>query len=204
MAIAIPEADRLAAALAKRMGRTTFTARELADELVASDSPAELLTALEDALARAAEADETEPLDEALWGSAPGEHELADIRRTAQQAQQEALGLVLADALTRQQAAELLGISPQAVSKRHAAGSLVALARGREQHFPAWQFHEGATLPGLAEVIAAYPGGALSLSTWATTPNPDLEGRSPERTLTRRGGVEQVLAAIEAITAAAW
>ena len=97
-----------------------------------------------------------------------------------------------------------MGISPQAVSKRHRAGTLIALPRGRVIFFPAWQFHDGSTLPGLAEVVAAYPGGALSLSTWAVTANADLDGRTPAPTPARRGGEEQVLAALEAITPDAW
>ena len=98
----------------------------------------------------------------------------------------------------------MLGISPQAVSKRHATGALVALPRGRELYFPAWQFADGAAVPGLADVIAAYPGSPLALSTWATAPNPDLDRATPAQMLTRRGGVERVLEALESISSAAW
>jgi hypothetical protein len=202
--VATPEARRLAAELVKRLGKESFTAGELAAELVAVDQPMELITALEDALTSAAAANEPDELDEALWGAAPTAEDLARARKVAQRAQREALQAVLAGALTRQDAAELLGVSPQAVSKRHAAGGLVAIARGREQFFPAWQFHDGAVLPGLAAVIRAYPGSALALSTWATTPNPDLDGLTPERALTRPAGAERVLAAIDAIGAEAW
>jgi len=202
-AIRTPEADRLAAELAKRLGDKPLTAREVAAQLVATDSPAELLEALDDALARAAAVEE-QPLDEALWGPPPGTQELAQARRVKQHAQDEALSGVLADALSRAQAASLLGISPQAVSKRHAAGALVALSRGRELYFPAWQFADGAALPGLTDVIAAYPGSPLALSTWAVTANTDLDRATPAHMLARRGGVERVLEAIEAISAAAW
>jgi hypothetical protein len=199
-----PEVDRLAAELEKQLGEGPFTPRELALKLVLAQCSVELIGAFDDALARAAAADEPDVLDDTLWGPPPTDEQLADARRVAQRAQQEALAAVLADALTRQQAADLLAISAQAVSKRRDAGTLVALARGRELHFPAWQFHDGAALPGLADVIAAYPGTALSLSTWATTPNADLDGLTPAQALTRRGGVERVLAAAEAISAAAW
>ena len=177
------EAVRLAAELKKRLGDGPLTARELAERLVATDNPAALIAAFDDALARAAAADEADEVDHSVWGSPPDDARLAEARRVAQRAQQEALSAVMADALTRQEAAELLGISPQAVSKRHAAGALVALTRGRELHFPAWQFHEGATLPRLAGVIAAYPGGALSLSTWAVTPTADLDALAPAHAL---------------------
>jgi hypothetical protein len=202
-AVRTPEADRLAAELTKRMGDRAFTARELAAELVAADSPASLIEAFDDALARAATV-EAQPPDERLWGAAPSAEELAQARRVAQRAQHEALSGVLAEALSRQEAATLLGISPQAVSKRHAAGALVALARGRELQFPAWQFADGAALPGLADVISAFPGSPLTLSVWAKTPNPDLERATPAQMLSRRGGVERVLEAIESISPAAW
>jgi hypothetical protein len=201
---ATPESRRLAAELVKHLGKESFTAGELAAELVAVDRPVELITALEDALSSAAAADEPDELDPGLWGPAPTDEELAQARKVAQAAQREALQAALAGALSRQEAAELLGISPQAVSKRHAAGGLVAIARGREQYFPAWQFHEGAVLPGLAAVIRGYPGSALSLSSWATTENTDLDGLTPERMLTRAGGRERVLAAIDSLSADAW
>jgi hypothetical protein len=201
---ATPESRRLAAELVKRLGKESFTAGELAAELVAVDRPMELITAFEDALSSAAAADEPDELNERLWGSAPTEEDLAQARKIAQLAQRDALQTVLAGALTRQEAAELLGISPQAVSKRHAAGGLVAIARGREQYFPAWQFHEGAVLAGLAAVVRAFPGSALALSSWATTENTDLDGFTPERMLARLGGRERVLSAIDSISAEAW
>lgn len=202
-AIRTPEADRLAAELAKRLGDKPLTARELAAQLVATDSPAELIDAFDDALARAAAIDE-QTLDETLWGAPPSASALAQARRVRQRAQDEALVGVLADAHSRAQAAALLGISPQAVSKRHAAGRLVALSRGRELYFPAWQFADGAALPGLAAVLAAYPGSPLALSTWAVASNPDLDRATPAQMLARRGGVERVLETLEALSAAAW
>ena len=198
------EAVRLAAELKKRLGDGPLTARELAERLVATDNPAALIAAFDDALARAAAANPRRCGRARRSRPPPDDARLAEARRVAQRAQQEALSAVMADALTRQEAAELLGISPQAVSKRHAAGALVALTRGRELHFPAWQFHEGATLPRLAGVIAAYPGGALSLSTWAVTPTADLDALAPAHALARRGGPQRVLAVIDAIGTAAW
>jgi len=53
-------------------------------------------------------------------------------------------------------------------------------------------------------VIAAYPGGALSLTSWATSPSPDLDGATPAQTLTHRGGPARVLDALQALTPAAW
>jgi hypothetical protein len=198
------EAERLAEELVRRFGDEPIAARDLAAELVSEDSPLALIGALDDALSRAAAADERDELDDALWGPAPTDQQLAEARQIARSGLDEALERALADALTRDQAARRLGISPQAVSKRLAAGGLVALSRGRSKRLPAWQFHEDDVLPGLPDVIAAYPGSALSLTTWATSPSADLDDVMPAQALTRRDGVPRVLAAVQALTASAW
>jgi hypothetical protein len=198
-----PEAVRLADELVKRLGAGPLTPRELAAELVAADTPVALIGAFDDALSRAA-AGEADELDDSLWGPAPTDQELAEARRVAQGALDEALERALAGALTREEAARRLGITPQAVSKRLAAGRLVAVARGRVKRFPRWQFHEDGVLPGLAQVIAAYPGGALSLTAWATSPSADLDDATPAQALARRGGVARVLAALQAVGPDAW
>ncbi len=97
-----------------------------------------------------------------------------------------------------------LGITPQAVSKRVASGGLLALRRGRVNRLPAWQFYEDTVLPGLKQLISTYPGGALSLTIWATSPSPDLDGTTPAQVLARRGGPSRVLEAARALTPAAW
>ena len=199
-----PEATQLANELKKHLGAKPLTPQKLASELVALDAPTDLLAALEDALSRAAAAREDDELDDTLWGLPPTEPELAAARGRAQAAVNDALKTALSDALSREEVGRRLGISPQAVSKRLAAGGLVALSRGREKRFPAWQLHEDGVLPGLAEVIRAYPGTPLSLTAWATAPSADLDGRTPAETLTRRDGVQRVLDAARALTPAAW
>jgi hypothetical protein len=203
-ATAIPEAERLADELVKRFGESPLTVRELAAELVAGDAPVALIGALEDALSQTAAAEEHDQLDETLWGPAPAHQELADAQRAAYTALEDAMHNALSGALSREEAARRLGITPQAVSKRLAGGRLLALRRGRVRWFPAWQFHEDGTLPGLEQVIAAYPGSALSLTSWATSRSPDLDGQTPAQTLTRRGGLTRVLDAQRALTATAW
>ncbi|MBA2713352.1 MAG: hypothetical protein H0U55_07345 [Rubrobacteraceae bacterium] len=55
------------------------------------------------------------------------------------------------------QAAELLGITPQAVDKRRRAGKLLALPVGRAYLYPVWQFDErGGVLAGLEEVLGSF------------------------------------------------
>jgi hypothetical protein len=51
--------------------------------------------------------------------------------------------------------AEVLGISPNGVRKRARRGALLALPRGKQQVFPAFQFDldDRRVVPGLAEVL---------------------------------------------------
>jgi hypothetical protein len=199
-----PEVSRLAGELRRQFGSEPLTVTALASELFDGDKAVAVLAAIEDALARATAADETDDLDEALWGLPPTDDEVADARRAGQAAVNEALPVALTGALSREEAAERLGISPQAVSKRLAARALVALSRGRTRWFPAWQFHEDGVLPGLADVIDAYPGTPLALTMWATTPSSDLDGAAPADVLVRRGGSARVVAAAHALSADAW
>jgi hypothetical protein len=203
-ATATPEAERLAEELIKRLGDGPLTARELVAELVGGETPVALIGAIEDALARSAAADENDELEEALWGPRPTDEELFDAQQSAHTALEHALRDALAGALTREQAARRLGVTPQAVSKRLAAGALVALRRGRGWRFPDWQFGDDDTVAGLSEVIARYPGSALSLTVWATSPSADLEGATPAQALSRRGGLGRVLETVQALTPAAW
>jgi hypothetical protein len=199
-----PEAERLADELVKRLGEGPLTPRELAAELAAEEAPTALIGAFDAALSRTAAAEETDQLDEVLWGPSPTDNELADARRASYMTLKGAMHDALSGALTRDQAAERLGMTPQAVSKRVASGGLLALRRGRVSRLPAWQFYEDTVLPGLKQVISTYPGGALSLTIWATSPSPDLDGATPAQILTRRGGLSRVLDAVQTLTPAAW
>jgi hypothetical protein len=199
-----PEIARLAGELRRQLGDDAITVEVLAEEIFNGDKGARVLAAIEDALGRATAAEEPDALDEMLRGPRPTDEEVIAARRAGQAAVNEALGVALADALSREEAAERLGISPQAVSKRLAAGALVALSRGRARWLPAWQFHDDGVLPGLSDLIAAYPGTALSLTSWATSPSADLGGATPAEAMARRGGPERVVAAAHALTADAW
>jgi excisionase family DNA binding protein len=187
-------------------GWPEFTIPELAEELGRVEVDVDLLAAFRAALDIVIDdrAPAEDPADTAVWGPAPSPDQLALARERGDGARREALGAVLADALTRDQVAQRLGISAQAVSERLKAGTLTALRRGREWRFPAWQFGDDAALPALREVIAAWPGTTLSLSTWALRSSPDLSGRSPAQELARRGGATAVLELVEAIDPAGW
>ncbi len=199
-----PEVARLAGELRRQFGSEPITVTALASELLDGDTAAVVLAAIEDALARSAAAGAPHELDESLWGAPPSDDEVVAARGAGQTAVNDALTVALDGALSREEAAHRLGISPQAVSKRLAARALVALSRGRTRWFPAWQFYEDGVRPGLGEVIDAYPGTPLALTIWATTPSADLDGASPADVLVRRGGVARVLAAAHALSAEAW
>lgn len=184
--------------------RPGITVREIADELAQVEDVDVILHALRDMeLVVFRPVRPADTLDEA-WGPAPSERELAEAQRIAELARESALTSALAGALTRERAAERIGVTPQAVSERLKAGKLIGLRRGREWRFPAWQFADEGTLPLLDALIDAWPGTSLALSTWAVTPSVDLDGRTPAQALMRRGGPERVLELARALGAAAW
>ena len=56
--------------------------------------------------------------------------------------------------ITSHQAAELLGISRQAIDKRRKQGNLLAVSVGRRGYFyPVWQFSDDGVLPGFEPVM---------------------------------------------------
>jgi hypothetical protein len=142
-------------------------------------------------------------LDPAGWGGAPDAHEVrAAAAANAVRLARERAG-VAADALSREDVAELLGVSSQAVSNRIRQDRLVALRAGRRWLLPAWQFDPESVdpmLPGIADLLGAWPGSPVALSRWATTPSRDLDGRTPAAAL-GDGQVREVVAAARAIGA---
>ena len=107
---------------------------------------------------------------------------------------------VLAQSITRAEAAQLLRISDQAVSDHLTAGDLVGLKDGRVWRLPAWQFNADTAhgwLPGIAQLRTHFPGGPITLTTWATTPNVDLGDQTPAARLAA-GNLDQVLLAVPA------
>jgi excisionase family DNA binding protein len=145
-------------------------------------------------------------LDESLWGPGPSTQ---DVRTAALQGLKEAFvgrRELLDTSLSRTEAAELLGVSSQAVLDRLTDGELIGLKDGREWRIPMWQLHAGAPrgfLPAIAELRRVFPGGLVALSRWATTPHADLGDLTPADALAA-GRVDQVIAAATAATAAAW
>jgi hypothetical protein len=99
-------------------------------------------------------------------------------------------------ALTSEQAAEVLGISRQAVDKRRAAAQLLALTQGRRGYsYPSFQFEDGKPITGLEEVLTELK----ELDPWMqmvffTSPNERLGDKTPLERL-KKGLVSEVKAA---------
>lgn len=95
------------------------------------------------------------------------------------------------------------GLSKEAVLKRYRKGQLVGWREARQNavRFPAWQFVDGAPLPGLVEVLAIL-ATSKGLDDWGKltfflTARSGLNGERPLDVL-RRGDVERVKRAAEA------
>lgn len=145
-------------------------------------------------------------LDDSLWGVVPTAEEgtaacLDNLRRGFA-----ARRTVLAESLSRREAAALLEISEQAISDRLESGELIGLRQGRQWRLPGWQFAADAPrgfLPGLAELGRAFPGGPVTMTAWVARPHPDLAGATPAAMLAA-GHVAEVVRLARALTAAAW
>ena len=88
----------------------------------------------------------------------------------------------------------LLGVSRETIRKKVDRKQLLALPKGGDRVFPAFQFHEGDVLPGMAEVLSALdthsPFVALS---FLLSKNPAWNGKSG-CDLLQSGKVEPVVA----------
>jgi hypothetical protein len=92
------------------------------------------------------------------------------------------------------QVCDLLGVSRETVRKKVDGRKLLALPKGADRVFPAFQFKEGAVLPGFAEALSALdtesPFTALS---FFLSKNSDFDGTSAIELL-EAGEMEPVLA----------
>src|SRR3984885_10005079 len=99
-------------------------------------------------------------------------------------------------ALTSEKAAEILGISRQAVDKRRASNQLLALTQGKRGYsYPSFQFEDGKTITGLEGVLAELK----ELDPWKqmlffTGPNERLDDKTPLEGL-EKGLVSEIKAA---------
>jgi hypothetical protein len=156
-------------------------------------------------LEAAATAEPSDDIEERFWGPAPDSEsavkavvddlsdQFAQRRRLAE------------DSISRDDAAELLGIAAQSVTAKLLAGKLIGLKVGREWRLPRWQFdpdNASGVLPDLDALQAAFPGGPVSLSKWVDRAHPDFDGRTPREEMVVHGSAP-VLKVARALTAAA-
>ncbi|MEB3982490.1 helix-turn-helix domain-containing protein [Mycobacterium sp. 663a-19] len=157
-------------------------------------------------LTAAATAEPNDGLDERFWGPAPDSVTavsavVADLHDQFSQRRR-----LAADSISREEAAELLGIAAQSVTSKLVSGKLIGIKVGREWRLPRWQFDPDNTsgvLPDLDALQAAFPGGPVGLSNWITRAQPDFDGRTPREEMIIHGSAP-VITAARALTAAGW
>lgn len=142
----------------------------------------------------------------AVWGRAPS--------RAAQElAESENLKkafltrhAVLQASVSRGQAAALLGLSEQAVTKHLEQGRIVGIKDRGRWAIPAWQLDADTRdgyLDGIDRLARVFPGGPVALTRWVTRPAADFDGRPP-RDLLASNRVDEVVQAAQALTAKGW
>jgi hypothetical protein len=140
------------------------------------------------------------------WGPPPSPDQLADAVLANTRKSFAARREIEQDSLSRADVAAALGTSATAITDRLEAGKLVGLKRGREWLIPSWQLHadsKDGLLPGLSELVSAFPGGPVSLSRWVKKPTVDLDGETPLAALTK-ARVDEVVRMARQLSAAGW
>jgi signal recognition particle subunit SEC65 len=157
-------------------------------------------------LEAAATVESPDDLDERFWG--PGPDSVTAVRAvfadlSDQFAQRQHLA---ANGISRDDAAELLGIAAQSVTAKLASRKLVGIKVGREWRLPTWQFDPDVptgVLPDLNTLQAAFPGGPVSLSRWMLKAQPEFNGRNAREEMIVHGSAP-VIELARALTATGW
>jgi hypothetical protein len=159
-----------------------------------------------DRLGSAVTSETNDDLDEKFWGLAPdsvtaSKAVFADLKDQFAQRRQ-----LAAESVSRDEAAELLGVAPQSITAKLAARRLVGIKAGREWRLPLWQFNPdepAGVLPDLDALQAVFPGGVVSLSRWMQQEQPEFDGLTPQQEMALHGSAV-VIAVAQALTAAGW
>lgn len=112
---------------------------------------------------------------------------------------------LVTDALTIEQAAVALSVTPGRVRQRLSAGELLDVRRADGQIvIPRWQIRDGRVVPGLKELFTEGPElHPLAVARFMTAPQPDLEldgdAVSPSDWLLTGGEVEPVLELLHSV-----
>ena len=183
--------------LRRRVQQETPAKREWAEK--AAEFVLELMDLSETALSDAAEAPDNW---HAMFRAMRNEEVLKQIQKSDPLARAFLDGLDAKARLIEQnggvfkteQVAGYLGITPQAVNKRRALRQLVGLMfRKRGYVFPAWQFTDRGTVPGLEQVLLALADhDEWMQNVFFINPNTRLGGRRP-LDLLREGEMQEVL-----------
>jgi len=191
------EAPEWIARLRQRVQEEAPTKREWAEKAV--NLILELMDLSETALSKAAEAPDNW---HAMFRAMRNEEVLKQIQKSDPLARAFLDGLDAKARLIEQnggvfkteQVAGYLGITPQAVNKRRALRQLVGLMfRKRGYVFPAWQFTDRGTVPGLEQVLLALADhDEWMQNVFFINPNTRLGGRRP-LDLLREGEMQEVL-----------
>jgi hypothetical protein len=149
-AIVSIDADADAAAPASPRGPTDTTQLRAAVEALVNEADDSEVARL----AAAATAESPDDLDERFWGPGPDsvtavKAVFADLSDQFAQRQQ-----LAANGISRDDAAELLGITAQSVTAKLASRKLVGIKVSREWRLPPWQFD-----PDVRVVVGAAAGG---------------------------------------------
>lgn len=100
----------------------------------------------------------------------------------------EARSELVAESISTQQVAALLGISSAAVTKRRGKDDLVAFRHAGDWRYPRWQFADGEPREDVLSVWRAMPGRvSVGRVRWFTLPSRQLGGASPLATLDAGG-----------------
>jgi hypothetical protein len=115
--------------------------------------------------------------------------------------------VLLQDAITTTQVAQLLGVSPRAIRERGRQGQLLGVLDGGRLRFPLWQFDpagSGGVVEGLPPVLRAFdeagPLPPLAKMSWLVKPSVSLGGATPLEAL-RGGRLAETLSAARAAVA---
>jgi signal recognition particle subunit SEC65 len=198
---AIVSIDAVAAAPASPRGPTDATQLRAAVAALVNEADDSQVARLE-----AAATAESYDLDERFWGPGPDsvtavKAVFADLSDQFAQRQQ-----LAANGISRDDTAELLGITAQSVTAKLASRKLVGIKLGREWRLPTWQFDPdvpSGVLPDLDSLQAVFPGGPVSLSQWMLRTQPEFDGRNAREEMIIHGSAP-VIELARVLTATGW
>ena len=195
------------AANAARADRTAAATGVTADHPARAERIARIAADLEELASDGLIGDDEQAIDlPAVWGRDPSRTtrelaESANLKKAFLTRQS-----VLQASVSRGQAAALLGLSEQAVTKHLDQGRIIGIKDKGRWAIPAWQLDADTRdgyLDGIDRLARVFPGGPVALTLWVTRPAADFDGRTP-RDLLARNRVDEVVRAAQALTAKGW